>query len=85
MTPPQTHRREKRPVFHRHDSYRRYMKAVERRATPPAGHYPIGYALTAAEARRALARRFPDSQSVREPGEPREHDDAFVFDLDPHA
>lgn len=71
----------RKPVFLNRDSYRRYMRALERCRPPPAGHYPVGYAISGEGAQRALRRRFPGADAVQDPGEPRECDDAFVFDI----
>lgn len=71
----------RKPVFLNDDSYRRYMKALDHRRSPPAGHYPVSYAVSSEGAKRALRRRFPDARELAEPGEPSEHDDAFVFNI----
>ena len=71
----------RKPVFLNSASYHAHMKALDRRKPPPTGHYPVGYALSSEGAKRALRRRFPDSTNLQEPGEPQEHDDAFVFDI----
>lgn len=70
----------RKPVFLTDDSYRRYIKALDRRKSPLAGHYPVGDAILSEGAKRALRRRFPNAPELAEPGEPSEHDDAFVFD-----
>ena len=49
----------RKPVFLNRDSYRRYARALERCKPPPAGHYPVGYAISSEGAQRALRRRFP--------------------------